>query len=262
MIKSTKPGAEKLTAPCIPYTPERDLIPPYESYISTKRNVLVEDELHRAFIPYTGDDTWIEPDYADMETLIGRNKEKYNRLNVLCEKAKAHGPYAERYLNEIGCDFNDVLYYLLHDIKPKSAAIPEELPQHLIPDWLNREEYVKEDYYEDSDDSESSEPRKEDSEKMPLKQWRTVFEGLPKTSNSRRIAVAGLACAAFLKVTGFSLWHVAKRQGNATDIVNEDINLQDFEEHLLGAQSSSKEAKENSSGLSTYISLGCLVCFA
>ena len=262
VVKSIKPGVEKLAVPCVTYAIDNATIPPYESYISTHRNVLVEDELHRTFIPYYGDDTWIEPDYAEMETRIDRNKEKYHYLNVVCEKAECYGPYAERFLEEVGCDFDDVLHYLLNDTNP---AVPEELPSPMGPIWLNREAHVKEDYYQDSEESDSSQPRRKSSTmkvKKPLRQWRTVFESLPESLGSRGAAAAGLACAAFLKVTGFSLWHIAKRQKKVLDIISGELRLDEYENHLPSVQSSATKLREEPGWLSTYTNLGCLVCFA
>jgi hypothetical protein len=68
------------------------------------------------------------------------------------------------------------------------------------------------------------------------------------------MALAGLVCAAFQDVTGFSLWHILKIQASPKDKRVDDEHF-DTEIGLPGID-------DTSNPLGTYAELGCRVCYA
>ena len=61
--------------PYIAYKQADAAIPPYTTYISTKRNILIEDDKHRTFMPYLGeafDVDIADGEYAALESKLRR----------------------------------------------------------------------------------------------------------------------------------------------------------------------------------------------
>ena len=261
VVKVGKPGIEKIVVDCVVYTVGGTSIPPYTNYISTKRNVLIEDDKHRTFLPWNGDDTSIDADYQELENTIVGNQRNYHRLNAVAEKAKLYGPYTENFLNEVGCDIADVLRYLLDESNP---TVPRELPVELAPVWLNREAHMKEDYYDNSDDSDSAgtDKRSHHHIRQSKKKWQIVFDSIPQSADSRRLAVAGLACTAFLNVTEFSLWHVVKRHRLVSQATCGKTKSDESDGSKPNTPVGLRRDRKLLNGLETYADLGCLGCFA
>ena len=260
VVKSQTREKQTITYPCVVYSTKDTAIPPYTHYVSTKRNLLVEDELNSTFIPYHGDDTWLNEDGdVDMEDQIERNQKKYHELNQLREKAELHGSMAERFLEDIDCTFDDILHYFLNETNP---VVPTSLPSHLVPVWLNRESHIQNDYYDDSEDYDSPQSSTGDSirgDKKRMSQWDAVYEAITPSPNDQRLAVAGIASAVFLKVTGFSLWHIAKRQRSVLEIIGRFKRLQ---VHPDEAQADCNPPTSRNTSAITYLELGCSICFA
>ena len=255
----TKQGPEITSVPITRYDAGNITIPPYTSYISTKRNILIEDDKNRTFLPYYGDDAYIDRDYAELESRITRNRINYHRTNALSEKAELYSPYACAFLNEVGCDVPLVLHYLLDESRP---PVPIELPQELVDIWRNREAHLGEGYYEAVEELNLAKPRLHAKKRRPLKKWRAVFDTLPSPSSGRQLAVAGLACAAFANVMGFSLWHIVKRHRLVLDAANRKYRSVDHANGPVAISSSTPSPTSDSNLLGTYADLGCLVCYA
>ena len=262
-VRATKQGPEVTTAHCIAYSAGNVTIPPYTNYISTKRNILVEDDKNRTFLPYYGDDTSVDRDSADLESRINQNRSYYHHTNSIAEKAKLYGSYAESFLAKLGCDVSAILRYLLDETRPSA---PDELTPNLATTWLNREAHLNEGYYEDSEESDSSIAQHRLKARRPQKQWQVVFNGLPPSSTSREAAAAGIACTAFANVLGFSLWHVVKRHRLILDAVTRKHRTTDNNDRVSGLTnglpSGSLSPSRDSDSLGTYADLGCLVCYA
>ena len=254
------PTASKpvVSYPYIAYTSSGAAIPPYTAYISTKRNVLIEDDKHRTFLPYLGeafDVDIADADYVALETKIEGNQRNYHKMNRIMEKAAVYAPFVDGFLKEIGSNSVAVLEFLLDESSP---APPTELPTSLTEYWQKRIEFLeKEGYYEDQDDSDVTSRRKSDHVKKPEKQWRQLFANLPNTSTGYELAAACLACHVFRTVTGISLFHVVKQyqpdqERPSPRLVNTDeetISVKDYtvpDLHSLG----------------TYAELVCQVCKA
>ena len=258
--KATKQGTEVTSMPCNTHSARGVAIPPYTNYISTKRNILIEDDKNRTFLPYYGDDAYVDRDYAELESRITRNRSYYHHTNSVAEKAKLYGPCTESFLAKLGCDESTVLRYLLDETNPRA---PEELTPDLVSMWLNREAHLSEGYYDDSGEPETSKLGLRVKARRPQKRWQVVFSSLPSISTSREAAIAGIACAAFMNVLEFSLWHVVKRHRLVLDAVTRKYRTTDNGDRAANsALSSSLSPTRESDPLGTYADLGCLVCYA
>ena len=261
VVRPGKSAIGKIDVPIISYTAEKVVIPPYTNYIATRRNVLIEDDKHRTFLPYHGDDAWVDTDYADLESKIGRNRSLYYKLNALEEQSRLYRPYAEKFIETIGCSMNDILYYLLDETSP---PVPQELPTGLASVWLNRQSHITDDYYDDSDDSESMTPQKNPNahSKQPKKQWQAAFKNIAQPPKGRAVAAAGLACTAFVNIAGFSLWHIAKKHALISDTFIEDATSNHSPHDTINVQDNPQENQEGTNPLGPFAELGCLTCFA
>ena len=240
------------------YHDDGNPIPKFTTYISTQRNVLIEDNKHRTFLPYHGEDFVIgaDQDYARMEAKIIQNQRNFNHMSSLMEKAAFFSQCAHEFLAKAGTDVQTVLYYLLD---PHNAPPPIDVSQDVTLFWYNRELYMQDGYYEEEDDSDSVRSRGASKKRRPEKQWnilRTYLAAQGKI-DLRKLAAAGLACEAFMKVTGTSLWHVVRQSRFAQDTIAG--KPQESEAIPL-----SKEDTMNPDGnpLGTYTDLVCLVCKA
>ena len=229
-------------------------IPPYTNYISTKRNILVEDDKHRTFLPYHGDEFIVDREYARLEAKIERNQRNYHELNGLAEKAAFYSRHATDFLAEVGCNVSAVLQYLLNT---KSIAPPPELPFELSDVWHRRESYLDDGFYEEGDDSDNISAHRRTS--RPQKQWRVLYESIPKAATGRMLAAACLACATFAKLAGFSLWHVVKQTRFDSPLT---IGRGAKAESLPSRGYNSLSPDSNSHSLGTYAELVCQVCKA
>ena len=234
-------------------------IPPYTNYISTKRNVLIEDDKHRTFLPYLGEGSDVDindGDYVALEAKIEENQRKYHRMNRIMENASLHVPFIGDFLKDVGSTPEAVLEFLLDESQREP---PSDLFPNLTEFWHKRIDYLEDEgYYEDQDVSDVTSRRKSNHVKKPQKQWRLIYESLPKKSTGHELAAACLACHVFSRVAGFSLFHVVKdyqprpelvslrrpRSDEDTALAREDYAVPDL--HSLG----------------TYAELVCQVCKA
>ena len=233
-------------------------IPPYRNYISTKRNILTEDDKQRTFMPYQGEDfdQKNDRDYHNLEKKIEANQKTYHTLNALNERATLYSVCVYDFLDRINCDVEVVLRYLLDaNLRP-----PQELPSVYLPLWLDRESHLKYDFYREDDYSEMNKKHPPVQKKQPQKRWRDLYLELPKISDGRRLAIAGLACAAFAKVAGFSIWHVLKKSRVVQDLCSGKKSRLAWENGIFGSDDDSEETKFNPLG--TYAELVCSVCKA
>lgn len=265
LIRGSKQESLKLAVPRTSYGSLTIKLPPYTNYISSRGNILTEDEEQTTYFPYHGDDPPMDADYFAFEARVGESIRRFQNRNQYAEKAKHYAPYACRFLEEVGCGFRDVLRYLLDETNP---AVPTDMPDASADCWLNRESHLDEDYYLSTDTEEAESdiktPRRgrpksilqartlvHGKRRRPYK-WQKVFDQLP-SSEPRASAAAGLACAAFLRVAGFSIWHIAKTTVDGEKSFN-DVNITC--RHGRGVE------RENSKLLGTFTDLSCLVCFA
>ncbi|TKA81060.1 hypothetical protein B0A49_00680 [Cryomyces minteri] len=120
-------------------------VPQHDTYVSLKRNVLGENRKRLRYVPYLEDSD--DNDRAANEGLERRLRKMYDftpneqRPGFVrhSEKARKLGPYVEAFLEELGCNFSDVLHFLL---APKDSDYDQSLD---LLDPMNRynEEAIK-----------------------------------------------------------------------------------------------------------------------
>ena len=265
LTRGSKQESLKLAVPRTPYASITIKLPPYTNYISSRGNILTEDEVQTTYFPYHGDDPPMDADYYAFEARVGESIRRFQNRNNYAEKAKHYAPYVCRFLEEVGCGFQDVLRYLLDETNP---ALPMEMPDVSADCWLNREFHLDEDYYLYTDTEEGEPdiktPKRGRPKSIPQarnlvqgkkrrpNKWQSVFDQLP-LSEPRTSAVAGLACAAFSRVAGFSIWHIAK---TSIDCEKSFYDINSIPGRGRGVE------KKDSTLLGTFTDLSCLVCFA
>ena len=251
-----------LTYPYVSYRQVERAIPPYTNYISTKRNVLIEDDKHRTFLPYLGEGSDVDindSDYVALEAKIEENQRKYHKMNRIMEKASLHAPFVGDFLKDVGSTSVAVLEFLLDE---SGSRAPADLGANLFEFWHKRIEYLEDEgYYEDQDDSDVTSRRKSGHVKKPQKQWRLLFESLPRTSSRRELAAACLACHVFSRVAGFSLFHVVKQYRTEQETPS-PRRLRSDEDAISVREDKEDYSQPDLHSLGTYAELVCQVCKA
>jgi hypothetical protein len=247
-------GPHSISVQCKMYKAGSLTVPPFTNYIPTRRNILIEDDKNQTFLPYHGDDAWVDNDYEELEVKILKNREIYQRSNAMTEQARAFVPYVDAFLSQMGCSVPLVLRYLLDEPKPE---IPAEVPEEYMDAWRDRHLHLDDDYYEPVKNPTPNTSKDWFRFRHPRRQWEALFQTLQAPENSREYAAAGLACAIFHNMVNFSLWEVIKRHRIVLGWTSQKVRSVE--------QSSSQEDQDPSSSfdpLATYADLGCLVCYA
>ena len=211
--KTSKPGSDDIRPYAINfYKDPVQAVPGYAHFTLLPHNVLVEDDKNRTFMPWQGDDDEVQEldeDKCQVEAMIERNQNTLHQLNEKTEKARPWVPHVPALLKELGTDVDSALRYLMTEDSKFSA--PPELPKELRAIWHDRSAHLKEGYFSEGSDSDvSSDNGWIRAVRRPKKQWRDALEGLSSSFDEPKHAAAGLACLAFLKMTGFSLWNVLR----------------------------------------------------
>ena len=222
-------------------------VPPYTTYISTKHNILVEDDKHRTAIPYLGEDTALDPDYRDMELKICSNADKFALLKAMDERANQYIPYMEEILERLGTDVDSVLDYLLNGREPSRIDAAIRSLRH------TREDHLREGYYSESDDSDTMKSKRAMKKKRAKKQYRRARTALGKSVDQDKIDRAALACSVFAERAGFSFWHVVKHAADA--LANRQSPTR-----TNSTPNGKTPTTADPYSLSTYVDLGCLIC--
>ena len=257
VTKGAKDVIHKIESPYIHFTASHTNTPPYTNLISTQRNVLVEDDKHRSFLPYHGDFTQVDFDYAEMEGIIGQNRLSFQRTNMYCEQAKFYGDCAESFLSEMGTNVESVLRYLLDD---NDRTRPSELPAELFRDWKDRNGHARNDYYDEGRSFSSEDSHKNGRLRRPYKLWKTVLDSLP-TSSGCTLVAAAMSCMAFWEILEFSLLHIVVSHRLYLEVASGKHRSGD-PSHGKGTARDATVAKNLLDLSSTYAALGCLVCYS
>ncbi len=234
---SGKPETRNFTVPVTSYNSEAITIPSYTSYITLSRNVLAANDKDMKYFPYFGEDVNVEKGalFKELEQTFNNRVKDLPLCRLRAEQADKFRPYAKAALEELGCGMNDILRYLLEDERPSPMV---KMSMEARDAWLDRAPHLEEDF---------------NREEIGL---RKVLADLPPR-DEQAVAVAGLACRAFLNVTEFSLWHIAKS--------DEGIFTAGLPGKLSQAtMGSTTEAHAGATvaaqSLETYSDLGCLIC--
>ena len=178
----------------IPYESPALTLPTYKSIVRLGPNVLARNDRTLKYLPYFNEE---EGPKGQQDGLYEELRKRFNdRVKTLpaqrrCgEMADWWREYVEYFLDDVGIDFADILYVLLHeqdsswepDVDQSSAALSA---------WMLREEEC---------------PRCETT--IRSSSWCRFWETLPHR-DGRTFALAAIACRVFLDASRFSIWHVA-----------------------------------------------------
>ncbi|KAK5010473.1 hypothetical protein LTR28_009704 [Elasticomyces elasticus] len=109
------------------------------------------------------------------------------------EQVRKLMPYAEEFLKELGCDFYDVLRFML---EPRILYLEGRLPWACCNSYRRRDDFLQ--LTEDEEFDRQS------------KRWVLVLSKL-EPSSIDALEGASVACDVFQRLTGCSLWHLAKK---------------------------------------------------
>ncbi|KAK4990115.1 hypothetical protein LTR50_002745 [Elasticomyces elasticus] len=190
-----KPNMTRQTVTSVPVTKVRSetkATPAGTHYTSLRKNVLAPNNSQLDYWPSFND----EANQANMEATL---QERYD-VNIedrpiklkRAEQVRKLMPYAEEFLEELGCDFHDVLRFMLEPDIPS----------------LNRASLACCNAYKRRDDFlQLTEDEEFDRQS---KRWVLVLSKLGP-SPVAALQGASIACDVFQRLTGCSLWHLAKK---------------------------------------------------
>jgi len=178
-------------------------VPPYNWYTSLKHSVLAENDRRLLYWPYFDEDEDVggedlKKELLDRFEIVVEKREHQIERN---EESKKYASYVEAFLEELGCTYEDVLYYLLQPNLDVPASIP--LYDHELVAWTFRAKLCSEDYCRTS------------------RLWTDVYDALPVPSD-HSVVLAALACYVFQESCGRSLWHVAMKSNAVTRVLQHD----------------------------------------
>lgn len=199
-------------------------VPPYLTYVSVRRNILAENDRSLKYYPYFGEEGPDRKSGLEKE-LEERFKNRIKHLPLrhwYAEQAQKIKPYAERFLDDVGCRVIDVLYLFLDRSRLKE---PGEAAAPSLRKWHAKC------FATDSGQAH--------------KKWQKLFVSL-EPPKEKALDRAELACRAFYEVTKLSLWYIIR---------NHEVAV----EHMARAQRR-RELPMSTQELGPYTELGCLLC--
>ena len=210
--------------PVTVYTSDAVSVPPYRNYIPIRRNILAENDRSLKYYPYFGEDGPGKKSGLEKE-LEERFNNRIKHLSLrhwYAEQADKLMPYTIRYVEEIGCSIEDILYLLLDT---EHLTKPVEGSSGSLRNWYARC------FAFDSDRS--------------TRKWQNLFCSM-QPPGKLALARAELACKAFYSVTKLSVWYIVKSH--------------EVTANLLVGLEEKKTTPSSAQGLHTYTDLGCLMC--
>jgi histone-lysine N-methyltransferase EZH2 len=167
-------------------------VPSYSHYVSLRHNLLAHNETSLQHWPYFGDDFIMEEaeglkDQYFIDVVF--RERKLLRLGQAEEAAE----YAEEMIQKIGCEWSDVLRFLLEP-KPDVGRDAQAL--------TNRDHMCSEDFQRTAD------------------RWQRVLLRLPSTT-PEKLERAAIFCDQFQALVHFPLWHVARRTGYMEELLKQ-----------------------------------------
>jgi hypothetical protein len=204
------------------YSKSEKSVPPYKYYRTIDQSIIASNRKHILTRPYLEDipdeekdgfsdvsdtvlysDEHEDVDESETDAVLiyltskcgykARYKKRFEQLDLLA-KAQSYETVMEYFLEELGCGFKDVLYYLLRPDLAENPMVAEE-------DWAkyaDRQPFCHANFDRNRD------------------KWQRVLSGL-QASTDAELAAAGLACYAVWKTLGFSLWHIARNSDAARE---------------------------------------------
>lgn len=180
--------------------PDYGDVPGYAHYVSVNSNILAPNTKTMTVWPYFGED---QPNPNEFEHLYDKDTtERQRKIRRLLQAQKAE-QYVDSALQAMDLSWNDVLRFLLNPRPDVGTSVAAR-------DALrNKEASCSEDF-----------PHVEGS-----KRWKSVLQSLDDISeaDTEKLARAAIFCDTFRRMTGFPLWHVARR----SDAVKSALDAQE-----------------------------------
>lgn len=160
-------------------------VPNYAHYVSIKDNFLANNEGVLQHWPYFGDEFDMNDAQALQEHYWFDVESRHQKLEKMAQ-AERYAEYCEEMLEDIGCEWSDVLRFLLEPLPDLGSDRDAHTSLQRRKDFC-KEEFVR-----------TAEP------------WVNVLSQLPKP-DAEGVGKAALLCDHFQRMTNVSLWHVARR---------------------------------------------------
>ncbi|GIZ40274.1 hypothetical protein CKM354_000362000 [Cercospora kikuchii] len=160
-------------------------VPRYSHYVSIRQNQLAHNVTTLQHWPYFGDDFDMDEAYSlkrEFNIDVDERERKLLRLG----QAENFGPYAEDLIRSIGCEWSDVLTFLLH----VTPAVGES---------DDARKALRDRALLASEDCTRNEDR-----------WKKVLTKLPR-ADSAKVGKAAVLCDHFQRMAKFSFWHIVRR---------------------------------------------------
>jgi hypothetical protein len=194
----------EIIVPVKTYKPDALMPPKYSNYVNLKNNILSKNDRRLKYWPYFSDDFDGQKNdlYNNLEERFN-NRIKGRPLRIMRqEQAEAYSEYVDDFLEEVGSNMNDILFYLLD---PDHEIPGVEMSNAATKAWVDRDIHCQEFFNRNA------------------KKWILVYSKLHcQKPDDYHIALAGLVCTVFLKVCNFSIWHLASRSSTAVEIAKDD----------------------------------------
>jgi CXC domain/SET domain len=213
IVWPTTSKTSDLSVPVMAYEPSTLMPPKYSNFVSLQSNVLSRNDTKLKYFPYFNDDFDGEKGdlYKELEERFKDQIKDRPLGRTRLEQAEMYGPYIEDFVKEVGTSLDDILFYLL-DAANEPPSI--EMSFAAMKSWMNRDVHCEGLFDRDA------------------KKWTLVYSKIYQSKpDNYHLALAGLVCAAFMRVCGFSIWGLASRSPSANDISEKD------QERLAGQSS-------------------------
>ncbi|PIB00927.1 Histone-lysine N-methyltransferase MEDEA [Cercospora beticola] len=168
-------------------------VPRYSHYVSIRQNQLAHNVTTLQHWPYFGDDFDMDEAYSlkrEFNIDVDERERKLLRLG----QAENFGPYAEDLIRSIGCEWSDVLTFLLQ-VAP-AVGESDEARKALRDRALLA-----------SEDCTRNEDR-----------WKKVLTKLPP-ADPDKVGKAAVLCDHFQRMAKFSFWHIVRRTAFMRELV-------------------------------------------
>ncbi|PPJ53297.1 hypothetical protein CBER1_00984 [Cercospora berteroae] len=168
-------------------------VPRYSHYVSIRQNQLAHNVTTLQHWPYFGDDFDMDEAYSlrrEFNIDVDERERKLLRLG----QAENFGPYAEDLIHSIGCEWSDVLTFLLQ----VAPAVGES---------DDARKALRDRALLASEDCTRNEDR-----------WKKVLTKLPR-ADPAKVGKAAVLCDHFQRMAKFSFWHIVRRTAFVRELV-------------------------------------------
>ncbi|KAF2202581.1 hypothetical protein GQ43DRAFT_391789 [Delitschia confertaspora ATCC 74209] len=189
-----------MNIPVTRYRSKAPHVPDFKEYVTLRENTLTENNKTLLYWPYFDEEElptldkqglWNELD--DHFTMVNEHRPRHI---LQAAKCRVYGPHVDKFLQDIGITWNDILFWLLareEDIGRLGQLTNGSTGASFRSPLLDRKSHCEEDF----------------DRKTPY--WRDVLSNLREPS-TRNIRLSALACSAFKDCLDLSIWHLARNR--------------------------------------------------